>query len=237
MGKRMEKPNAIRTREDCEQALAWIDVKLDSLNGVIRISNRANFSPKKWKQKLTGFLWARQCTQGEDHVVASPWLDEVSASACEDAALQDIEFSSLLAYAREIEAVVEERCSQCEIDVKRGSAAAIGAIDVDQSNTLSMEAGDREAIRSHDEEVLRNRLAAALNAKQERLSEWKALLGRAQRTCLRVNDAVLVRKEYTRANYCRQASGHLKWAKRKCDLSSPYLLPGILGKTSDVKEA
>ena len=45
MGK-VRKPTSITTIKDCEEALEWIDVKLEKLDRSIRITNRAIFSPK-----------------------------------------------------------------------------------------------------------------------------------------------------------------------------------------------
>lgn len=80
------KPKSLTSKKDVEQALLWLDANLEEFGEKgISISNRKLFAPKRLVQKLTGFLWARQCIQFEDtHVIVSPFLGELEASTAQD---------------------------------------------------------------------------------------------------------------------------------------------------------
>lgn len=59
MAEKITKPKSLTSKQDVEQALLWLDAKLEKFGEKgISISNRKLFAPKRLVQKLTGFLWA-----------------------------------------------------------------------------------------------------------------------------------------------------------------------------------
>lgn len=236
MAEKVSKPKSLNSKEDIEQALLWLDAKLDDFGEHgISVSNRSLFTPKRLFQKLTGLLWARQCVQFDNHVVVSPFLGELEASTGQDMLVQEIEYGGLLAYCRELTAVAEARYANAQGEADHCREAANAPIEIDASNLEGLDEVDRESVKSHDESVARGHLVAqAANADVD-AAEWASLLDRSRKVSERAEASVEAAQDYVRANYCRQANAHLKWALRTGRLKAPYVLPGVLGDGKEVQ--
>ena len=162
MAEKITKPKSLASKQDVEQALLWLDANLEKFGEKgISISNRKLFAPKRLVQKLTGFLWARQCTQFEDtHVIVSPFLGELEASTAQDMIVQDIEYAGLVAYADEVVAAAESFCVSARENARRRLEEAQVPVEVDEANLAGLSEVDRASVKLHDETVARGRLLA-----------------------------------------------------------------------------
>lgn len=241
MAEKITKPKSLTSKQDVEQALLWLDAKLEKFGEKgISISNRKLFAPKRLVQKLTGFLWARQCTQFEDtHVIVSPFLGELEASTAQDMIVQDIEYAGLVAYADEVVVAAESFYASARENARRCSEAAQVPVEVDEANLAGLSEDDRASVKLHDETVARGRLLTQSASAAAEADEWASLLDRARKLAERVEAGVEAAKSYVKANYQRQGCAHLKWAlkSRARKLEPPYMLPGVLGDKDEIEEA
>lgn len=237
---KITKPKSLTSKKDVGQALLWLDANLEEFGEKgISISNRKLFAPKRLVQKLTGFFWARQCTQFEGtHVIVSPFLGELEASTAQDMIVQDIEYAGLVAYADEVVAAAESFYASAREKAGRCSEAAQVPVEVDDANLAGLSEDDRASVKLHDENVARGRLLAQSASAAAEANEWASLLDRARKLAERVEASVEAAKSYVKANYQRQGCAHLKWAlkSRARKLEPPYMLPGVLGNKDDIEE-
>ena len=225
------KPYTLQTKEECTEALVWIGVKLDQMESSFHIRSSKVFSPKRWKQQLTAFLWSKDVVQVEingKQVVQSPFLYEVETSAREDSRIQQDDYISVKKYLHEVEAVVDKHIAKFEEAIEKAQSAAAKPKEVDVSSLEKLSEGELNSVISHDKAVLQSRSEAVVNDLITQLEPWHLLSAHCDKLNTRIKDTVALRKKLVVENYRRQCFKHLKLANRCNKLSPPYVLPGIL---------
>lgn len=230
----VEKPVAFKTEADLVNACEWCEQRQVELGQRVKIFPET-FNPRIRVQRMMALLWASQVKQDENGVCDSPYL-QVLESRCRSHVKSQVEdYSSTLHVATIAVDAAEQLCASVGGEVVRSEQAAKQEPEVDLSATDGLSEADRNAVASHDSDVVRARKKAALAAAEARRDELTALLNRARRIQTLLAESMERNMAYCQNHFREQALSHLRWSHKRAGLNRPYVLPGVLEKLPDIQ--